>query len=181
MNHESAIQRPSSLSESSIFRLRTQVQITAAAVIRGVRVLLVAVLLLWLMAALTACSSMSPETRAKWKATGAAVLGQVVKIAENVVINSAISAFDGQSKGNFLDSAAEGLRTLDYSTATRESVASVVKIWTPQDGPEHWTRLASSLAQTYSDAHPQTDAERAAVIEGIAKGLQLAAGGSRAE
>lgn len=127
---------------------------------------------------LSSCATLkAPGTQAKLKATGWLVLAKARDVAVQTVLSAAISQADGTAKGDFLDSAATGLRSEMGSILTKDDVARVVRIWTPaqQDGPAHWQALAAQLARTYAAAAPQDKKARAQVIEAIAEGLQLAA------
>lgn len=127
---------------------------------------------------LLAGCALSDATKAKWSATFSTLGQKAVTLAEKVVLNAALSQLDGSAKGDFLDSAASGLRTLDTSSLlTAQDIADVVKIWTPQK--THWAALAAQLAGTYAAAHPQSTAERQALVESLAHGLETVAAAQR--
>lgn len=120
---------------------------------------------------LTGCAT-TPETQAKYKATGAFLAEKAAAIAGRVLLNSAVSYFDKDRKEDFLHSAATGLRTEMLSILNADDVRRVVDIWTP-DKP-HWGELAGELAEAYQKARQQ-GAPRDVAVEAVASGVQSAA------
>lgn len=127
--------------------------------------------ILLIAVALTACT-FTPEQKQQWAATGSLVLQKAEQIAFNTILSAATSSGDEITKGDFLHSAAEGLRENMGSIVTSDDVAAIVRIWTPQK--QHWETLAAQLAEAYAQAHPGDTRARAQVVEAIAEGLQRA-------
>jgi hypothetical protein len=130
-------------------------------------------LILATLALLLAGCTLTPEQKAKWGATGSFVASKAASLAGKIILNAAVSQFDGNNKADFLDSAAEGLRTQMTTAITSDDVAQIIKIWTP-DKP-HWGELASQAAQLY-DATPGKPMDK---VEAIASGLNIAAASQR--
>lgn len=78
--------------------------------------------------ALSACA-LSDAQRAKARETGSFLAGRIGTVVARVVITSAIQSLTEGSQADFLDSAAQGLRTLP-AQVTSEDIDHVITIWT---------------------------------------------------
>lgn len=122
---------------------------------------------------LPACSSWTPETKAKASATGSFLAQKAAAIALRTVVSAAVGQADASTKGNYLDSLATGFRS--EVSIDSSDIAQLVQIWTPGDKP-HWAELATSITQLFESTRDLPEAER---IEAIATGLNLAAAKAR--
>ncbi len=122
-----------------------------------------------------ACSSTTAyfDDHPKLKQTLDVVTARAWELAKSTVIDAAVSQLDAQHKGDFLHSAAQGLRENMLTVVNSDDIAKIVKIWTPAEKPQ-WMDLAAGAARIYADAGPSNDLQSRAVIEAIAGGLQKA-------
>ncbi|MEI8045600.1 MAG: hypothetical protein WCL11_29600 [Verrucomicrobiota bacterium] len=123
--------------------------------------------------ALTSCAWQQAH-QSQINATGSVIAKRAASIALNLVISSAINQLDREHKGNYLDSMALGVRTLQGADVIQSSdIQSLVGIWTPQK--MHWDELASNLGTLYDSAKTGNLTKDTALLESIAVGLQAAA------
>lgn len=105
--------------------------------------------------------------------TGTHVTQRVAQIALYSVLQSALNQQDVEHRKDFLDGAADGIRQNLLTISSAEDVKKIVDIWTPEE--RSWKKLSVGVANTferYQDAAPE---KKEQVLEGIAKGLQVAA------
>lgn len=128
---------------------------------------------------LTGRSNFSPVAWTKahepqFKATAADVAAAVSKDALRIVLAAATGFKDGQTKADFL----QGLETAFYANSStlinKDVVKKLVLDWTPAStgGPQHWTELASAIADAYVKAHPNDPQSRKDIAAAIAQGLE---------
>lgn len=131
------------------------------------------------------CLSLSSCTSLKtwWTAHGAQV-GQTANllavkaatIAGKVILSAATSQNDSDVKANYLDSVAQGVRSLDWSSAiTADDIKAVATIWAPDAA--HWQYLGQELGSAFNQTSGPTDQR----LEAIASGLNVAAATERAQ
>lgn len=109
-------------------------------------------------------------------ATGSLLAQKAATLAVKVVLNAATSQKDTDSKANYLDSMAAGVRSLDWSTAiSADDIKQVAAIWTPANA--NWQYLGSSLGSAFNQTSGPTDQR----LEAIASGLNAAAATSRTQ
>lgn len=94
---------------------------------------------------LTSCAN----TGEQWKATGSFVAKRLGSVIAQTVINSAVQSLTGGEKADFLDSAAQGLRTLP-ANVTSDDIAHVIAIWStpPKEATPPEMKAAASKAVT---------------------------------
>jgi len=109
-----------------------------------------------------------------------AVIGnRAMTVAENVLLSTATDEADSNFKANYLDTIASGLRANETSIVSSDDVASIVKIWSPNDGAQ-WQQLAGSLGTVAGDALQSAGKTNSAtIVENIATGLNNAAATAR--
>ncbi len=132
-----------------------------------------------------ACS-WTPEQKQKAANVGAVIGSTLLNLAQTAtdaalkyVVARAGSDADLTAKGNLIDSAAQGLRTLQGQTSglvTPALVQSTISQFTDPT-KQHWGDLATSLAKTYATSSTSQDV----ALEGIAEGLNTAAAQARAD
>lgn len=114
------------------------------------------------------------------KATASVIGNRALILAEQTLISAAVNAADAGFKADYLDAIASGLRANEGNLVTSADVASIVKIWSPNDGPQ-WQKLAGNAAQLADQALIEHGyVKPAAVIEQIATGFNAAAASARA-
>ena len=116
--------------------------------------------------------SVSPATSAKISATAAYAGQKALSVATSVVLQASLSTADRETKVDFTQGLALGLRSEEGQLLASADVASLVAIWTP--AKPHWAELGTQLAAVYTQAAPQTPAEAKAVLEAMAQGLEAA-------
>lgn len=117
-----------------------------------------------------ACVNLTPAQSEKLKQTAEVIAGRVASIAGNALLNS----LQRENGGDYLHSAATGLRSGMGEIITAEDLREVVRIWTPK-APE-WERFADIAADEYGRAIERGVPSNVA-IEAIATGAQAAAEG----
>ena len=129
---------------------------------------------------LCSCSSLSPDQKRVAAAVGSVSLNfaqAIANTAVQVVLAKAVSDQDLSNKGNYLDSAAAGLRTIETSTSgivTPQLIANTILQFTNPD-KNHWGQLADSVAaQVASSSLPPAQA-----IEQAATALNNVAASTR--
>lgn len=137
------------------------------------RLLLLPVLLL------CSCASLKTWWTAHSSQVGATAQLLAVKaatIAGKVILSAATSQNDSDAKANYLDSVAQGVRSLDWSNAiTADDIKAVATIWAPDSA--HWQNLGSELGSAFNQTSGPTDQR----LEAIASGLNTAAATERAQ
>lgn len=118
--------------------------------------------------------TLTPETKAKWSATGDIVGPKIASLAGQFLVAS-IGAQISHSDANFLDSAAQGARTLNVN-GTGEDISNLFRIWTKKDS--RFEKLADAVEEVATKeiakgTPPQVVAEK------IAIGLNGAAASAR--
>jgi len=124
----------------------------------------------------TGCQNLTPAQKAQLGAIGTKLASAtlntaqvVTNLAVQVVVAKATSTQDLTGKSNLLDSAAQGLRTLQGQTdglVTPAMVQTTVAQFTDPT-KEHWGDLATQLAQTFSTSPGTTDAKLEAMASGL--------------
>lgn len=122
------------------------------------------VLFLACLGLLVSGCTLSPETKAKWSATGDIVGPKIASLAGQLLVNS-IGAQMSHPDANYLDSAAQGARTLSVN-GTGEDIGNLFRIWTKKDA--RFEKLAvevEKVATTEIDkgVPPQVVAEKIAI------------------
>ena len=120
------------------------------------------------------CSSLTPEQRGKWSATGGLLARKAMAVAFSSVLNAAQSKADAGVKADWLDSLATGLRAQGPGLVTSDDFRAVAAIWAPAQ--ERWQTLAGQLGTIYTAANAAPPAVR---VEALATGLQTAAAEAR--
>ncbi len=129
---------------------------------------------------LSSCAPWTPAQKQKAVAIGTKVGGVALDIlqvvtntAVQVVVAKATSTQDLTDKGNLLDSAAAGLRSLQGQTNNIITPATVAATVTQFTDPNktHWDTLATSLAGNFAASPAATDV----TLEAMAQGLNSAA------
>jgi len=130
--------------------------------------------------AVGACSHLTPKQKKTAAAVGGVALDfaqKITDIAVQVIVAKATSNADLSKKGDLLDSAALGLRTLEKRTdgiLTPAVVAATVTQFT-DPAKAHWSDLATQLGNQVISSPLPTDS----ALESAANGLNAAALESR--
>lgn len=129
-----------------------------------------------------ACGHLTPQQQKTAAAVGGVALDlaqNIADIAVKIVVAKATSDSDLSKKGDLLDSAAAGLRSLEKQTdgiLTPAVVASTVTQFTDPT-KTHWSSLAAQLSTQITNSPLPTDS----ALEAAATGLNNAAATSRQE
>jgi hypothetical protein len=131
------------------------------------------VLFLACLGFLASCT-LSPETKAKWSATGDIVGPKIASLAGQFLVNS-IGAQISHTDANFLDSAAQGVRTLNVN-GTGEDIGNLFRIWSKND--KDFDKLANAV-EVVATKEIDKGVPPQVVAEKIAIGLNGAAASAR--
>ncbi len=156
------------------FTSRTKLSTAAGAKAANAGFVVLLAMLAPLLLGLGGCSSMTPQSKAKWSATGSWLVAKATDVALSTVVAAAQSQGDAGKKANWLDSLGTGLRTQAVASFSGDDVRALVGIWTP-DKP-HWESLAAQLAGLSKQAAALPPAQRA---ELLAQGVERAAAAAR--
>jgi len=124
-----------------------------------------------LLAGCSLWAKLSPTQQAKVGHVAADIGAAAINLGESWVQNTAANAIEAKSQNNYLDSAAEGIRTTEALNVTGDQLYAVVAGAT--QGASQSAQLASGIASQYSTAVANGAAPDAAK-EAIATGLNAA-------
>lgn len=122
-----------------------------------------------LIIGLSACTTLQKQ---QWKETGLIAAKRTAIAAGAAVLSAAVSQFDKEKKGDYLQGLSEALWQQAPAIINASTVEEIARVWTPDKS--HWEDLAKALAADFETKKPRNKEEAQAILSAYAEGLYLA-------
>lgn len=122
-----------------------------------------------LIIGLSGCTTLQKQ---KWKETGLIAAKRTAIAAGAAVLSAAVSQFDKERKGDYLQGLSEALWQQAPAVINAATVEEIARVWTPDKS--HWEDLAKALATDFDEKKPRNKEEAQAILSAYAEGLYLA-------